>query len=230
MGLWLPTTLVRFIDAMAQQPEMSIFYGPMSPTDTSGCGVRGRTKPCHSGWICDQLFHCSFVHVPTVVCRKSILQEVGGFDANLPVCEDYDLWLRVSTKYQFGLIAEPLALRRLHGDRLSKRSMSRNLAVKAQVLQRFYAAHAADGKLEPRAAMRRLARVCFVAGREAFREKHYEEAVELCQASRAYGQSMLRSLPFIAISKMLMSRSTKDERAVEPTGVAAEAPLPKNLA
>jgi glycosyltransferase involved in cell wall biosynthesis len=47
----------------------------------------------------------------TVMLKKSLLEEVGLFDENLPACEDYDLWLRIASLYPIDLIADPLAVR-----------------------------------------------------------------------------------------------------------------------
>jgi glycosyltransferase involved in cell wall biosynthesis len=44
----------------------------------------------------------------TVICRRELLQEMRGFDENLTVCEDYDLWLRIAAKYPIPLIDEIL--------------------------------------------------------------------------------------------------------------------------
>lgn len=43
-----------------------------------------------------------------VMLRRSLLNEVGLFDPGLPVCEDYDLWLRISCRYPIYLIEKPL--------------------------------------------------------------------------------------------------------------------------
>ena len=39
-----------------------------------------------------------------VMFEKSLFLETGGFDESLTVCEDYDLWLRISMNYPVGLI------------------------------------------------------------------------------------------------------------------------------
>lgn len=190
--LWQPTKLERFLQALESDRSVRIFYGPMQPILADGTPVAGRTKPCHAGWITQTLFCSSFVHVPAVVCRRELLTRAGGFDRSLPVCEDYDLWLRVSLREAFGMLEEPLALRRLHPDRLSKSSMSRNLAVKAHVLQRFYESADAQRRLDPEVAAARLARVFHVAGRAAFRAGDFRLAAEYCRESRRYGGSSLR--------------------------------------
>jgi len=42
----------------------------------------------------------------SVILNKSIFKDIGYFDEKLKVCEDYDLWLRISYKYNMGLIKE----------------------------------------------------------------------------------------------------------------------------
>ena len=196
--LWHPTKLEVFLRAADAEPELNFFYGPMSPIDLQGNPVPGRTKPCHDGWITQELFCSSFVHVPTILCRRDAILAAGGFDDALPVCEDYELWLRLSVRERFGLIEEPLAKRRLHGNRLSKALMGRNLAVKAMVLQRFFESGVANGQLDHGVARARLARVLFVAGRAAFKDGRYQQAIELCRKSRSHGGSPLRTMPIIA--------------------------------
>jgi glycosyltransferase involved in cell wall biosynthesis len=46
-----------------------------------------------------------------VIMRRSLLEEVGLFDEDLPVCEDYDLWLRISCRHPVHLIDRYLLAR-----------------------------------------------------------------------------------------------------------------------
>ncbi|MFO7840140.1 MAG: glycosyltransferase [Desulfosalsimonadaceae bacterium] len=55
-----------------------------------------------------------------VMLKKSLFEEMGGFDEALPACEDYDLWLRVSARYPVHLIDRPLVVKTGgHSDQLS---------------------------------------------------------------------------------------------------------------
>ncbi len=55
-----------------------------------------------------------------VMLRRTLLKEVGLFDEKLPVCEDYDLWLRISCRYSIHLIDRELLVREGgHPDQLS---------------------------------------------------------------------------------------------------------------
>lgn len=63
------------------------------------------------------------IGVLTVMARKSLLNEVNGFDASLWGLEDQDLWIRIAMKEkEFGYLNEPLALYRI-----TETGMVRNL-------------------------------------------------------------------------------------------------------
>ncbi len=56
-----------------------------------------------------------------VMAKKALFAEIGGFDEDLPACEDYDLWLRVSCRYPVHLIQTPLIVKKGgHADQLSR--------------------------------------------------------------------------------------------------------------
>ena len=57
----------------------------------------------------------------SVICERALLDEVGGFDEDLSLCADWDLWVRLSARTTFAYVDEPLAMYRQ-----SIGSMSRN--------------------------------------------------------------------------------------------------------
>lgn len=57
----------------------------------------------------------------SVMLRRELLDEVGLFDESMPACEDYDLWLRVTSRHPVGYIPHPLLIKRGgHPDQLSR--------------------------------------------------------------------------------------------------------------
>lgn len=55
-----------------------------------------------------------------VMLKRSLLNEIGFFDEDLPVCEDYDLWLRITCRYPVYLIDQNLVIKTGgHDDQLS---------------------------------------------------------------------------------------------------------------
>ncbi len=61
----------------------------------------------------------SILTTSSVLVRREALEEVGGFDPTLRVCEDYDLWLRLLRDAPAGVEERPLVHYRLHGESLS---------------------------------------------------------------------------------------------------------------
>ena len=58
----------------------------------------------------------------SVVLNKQIFEEYGLFDENLEVCEDYDMWIRITAKEEVGFLDSPLVLKYGgHSDQLSKK-------------------------------------------------------------------------------------------------------------
>lgn len=96
-----------------------------------------------SGWIYPELLLDCEVWTSTVLVHRSVLDEVGGFDADLRIGEDYDLWLRASRVTPIVRVCRPLALYRMHPANTTTRLPARNHKgeVIARALQRWgYAA------------------------------------------------------------------------------------------
>lgn len=73
-----------------------------------------------AGWIFEVCLERCMISPSAVMINKQILEDVGMFDEDLPACEDYDLWLRVTHKYPVGLINEKLVVKTGgHSDQLS---------------------------------------------------------------------------------------------------------------
>jgi len=184
--MWHREKLACCMERARSDPAAAIVFHPMVEIDDAGNRVRGRSKRACGGRILDALFAHCFVHTPTVVVKRSVLREVGGFDTELAVCEDYQLWLRIAEGHAFHLISRPLAYRRLHQKRLSKSVMHRNMVLRAEMLERFYLESGTKGALNKRRAIRRLSRVFCSAGKANLRARHYADAYALLKRSLSY--------------------------------------------
>jgi len=86
-------------------------------------GVRVNQRKKHEkygGYIFDKCLDICRISPSSVLFRKNILDHIGWFDSQLPVCEDYDLWLRITSEYRILFIDEPLIIKYGgHDDQLS---------------------------------------------------------------------------------------------------------------
>ncbi len=73
------------------------------------------------GDIFEQSLRLCLVCCSSVMMKKSLFCETGGFDESLKTCEDYDLWLRILAKHEVGFIKKALVTKfGGHEDQLSK--------------------------------------------------------------------------------------------------------------
>lgn len=108
--VWLPRKL---------ELQMARFDGDVGLVH---CGVEFGTTiqlPRVEGDVADALLllEPDIIHGPgsTVVVRKRVAEEIGGFDPSLPASEDWDFIYRVATRYRVAHVAEPLVRYRKHG-------------------------------------------------------------------------------------------------------------------
>jgi GT2 family glycosyltransferase len=67
-----------------------------------------RVNPCNHhrkplGWVWELSLERCLVTPSGVLIKKSLFEKYGRFDETLPVCEDYDLWLKISRHQPVGL-------------------------------------------------------------------------------------------------------------------------------
>ena len=118
---WLPGKLSAQVDYFDAHPEARV-------CQTEEIWVRngmrvnpGKRHRKEEGMIFERSLALCLVSPSAVMMRRSLLDEVGLFDEQLPACEDYDLWLRIAWKYPIGLIDQPLIVKRGgHADQLSR--------------------------------------------------------------------------------------------------------------
>ena len=125
--LWLKEKLYLQMECMMADPETLICY-----TDEIWIrkGVRVNQMKKHrkySGMIFEYCLPLCIVSPSSVLINRQLIDEVGVFDETLEVCEDYDLWLRISARYPIHFIETPLIVKRGgHADQLSKKGQGQD--------------------------------------------------------------------------------------------------------
>jgi len=120
--LWEIGKLEAQVKWMQDHPECQAVY-----TDEIWIRNGVRVNPMfkhqkYSGDIFKQCLPLCIVSPSSVMLRKTLLDEVGVFDESMPVCEDYDLWLRIAVRYPFTFLNDQLIIKRGgHKDQLSRK-------------------------------------------------------------------------------------------------------------
>jgi GT2 family glycosyltransferase len=75
------------------------------------------------GWL-ERIALGQRLQTPCMVVRRSVYEQLGGFDARLTHSEDWEMWTRIAAAFPVAYEPEPLALYRVHGGSSSGRSRS----------------------------------------------------------------------------------------------------------
>lgn len=135
---WDRTKLAKQVPLFAR-PAVGVVYARGLFLDGSGntrvpATVR-RHGGARAGRVTTALLYDNIVPFSSAVVRRELLDQVGGFDENLAMAIDWDLWLRLSRLCEFDWVDEPLLHYRVgHGDQ-----MSRQILVRLECCERILA-------------------------------------------------------------------------------------------
>lgn len=166
--LRLPGSLDGQLRAIASDSSIAFCYGPALIGDSRRQLPTGEIYPieCPHGDIYWELLENNFIPMPSVLARKSSLLELNGFNTELNLVEDWDMWLRLSERWLVASVNEPVAIyRKAIADSLQMCSNSAELCKQA-----FRVQQTALESPRGRAASRRLRK--HVKGK--FRNRAYD--------------------------------------------------------
>ena len=129
---WLPEKLQRQVEVLDGSPQEvgAVYTGFVKIGLLTGKSIE-RVIPTKRGIIFQEMLTQNWVGTPsTVLLRKTCFQKVGLFDQALVFGPDYDMWIRISTEFQFEYIPEPLVRYFVH-----ENSMSANYALIIQGME-----------------------------------------------------------------------------------------------
>lgn len=105
---WLPDKLEKQMTAFLNE-DIGLVYCSYYVVDEELGDTHVRNADQYTGYIYDKLIFENFIgSTSCVVLRKSVVKEVGLFDVKMKASQDYDVWLRISSKYKVEALNEPL--------------------------------------------------------------------------------------------------------------------------
>ena len=132
----LPNAIELGVRSLQTQPEWAFVHGRYRYIDMAGNPAQhfdARVERIEDYY--EALLRRNFIGMSaTVMYRRAVLESVGGFLPTLPVCEDYELYLRICRAFPVGRHDEIVAEYRLHERSLS-RDYGRMLQASIKVLR-----------------------------------------------------------------------------------------------
>lgn len=119
---WLPEKLASQFEALHEQPGHRLVH-----CDEFWIRNGRRVNPANrhrkqGGWIFEHCLPLCVISPSAAIIHRNLLEKIGGFNEDLPACEDYDLWLRICSRHPVLYVDQPL-LRKYggHADQLSRK-------------------------------------------------------------------------------------------------------------
>jgi len=118
---WFPQKLEKQVMTLSQNLDIK-FCHTEEIWIRNGARINQMKKhQKYGGHIFNKCLDMCKISPSSVLFHQSILDNVGYFDKGLKVCEDYDLWLRITAKFPVLYIDEPLIKKYGgHEDQLSR--------------------------------------------------------------------------------------------------------------
>jgi glycosyltransferase involved in cell wall biosynthesis len=110
--LWLPQKLERQCELLSRQKEYRICYTDEEWRKDGRWMNQGKRHKKYSGWIYQKCLPLCIISPSSAVIHESVFETVGLFDERFPACEDYDLWLRISSHFPIYFLDEKLIVKR----------------------------------------------------------------------------------------------------------------------
>jgi len=110
--LWLPAKLERQLDLLRPPEPAPACYTEEVWHRRGRWANPRKVHAKHDGWIFPHCVPLCIVSPSSVLLRREVFDELGGFDESLPACEDYELWLRLAARYPVRLLPERLIVKR----------------------------------------------------------------------------------------------------------------------
>jgi glycosyltransferase involved in cell wall biosynthesis len=125
--VWLPEKLALQVASLRSHPQRGWSHTAYALIDESGellTGSLARRWPAVEGRILERWIKMEIsIAVPSVIVRRRLLEQLGGFDLNLRMCEDYDLFLRLAAESEIDGIRETLTHVRKHREHFRRDSI-----------------------------------------------------------------------------------------------------------
>jgi len=118
--LWKKGKLTKQVQTMIENQIDISYTDEIWIRNGERLNQRGRHRK-YSGMIFERCLPLCIISPSSVVIKRNVFDEVGLFDEDLPVCEDYDMWLRITSRYPVLFIDKLFIIKRGgHQDQLSR--------------------------------------------------------------------------------------------------------------
>lgn len=105
---WLEQRLKEQVKVLEQMPDLKLVHGEELWIRNNKRVKQKRIHKKSGGHIYKDCLGLCLISPSASLIKKEVLIELGGFNEEFPVCEDYDFWLKFTAKYEVGFVEIPI--------------------------------------------------------------------------------------------------------------------------
>lgn len=109
---WLPEKTQRQVEWLDARPEFGMVLCDVLRVNADGSPIdrfRRREQLPEDGQVLRWVLRNPALAPVSAMLRRTVYEQVGGFDASLRTAEDLDFHLRIAQRFPIGVVDEPLA-------------------------------------------------------------------------------------------------------------------------
>jgi len=99
--LFNPEKLAVQVGLFQEKPDIDVLFDDYELIDARGEIISRDNMERFSGSIYRKLLIDNFISINSTMVRRKCFDEMGKMDESIRFSDDYDLWLRFSTRYKF---------------------------------------------------------------------------------------------------------------------------------
>jgi glycosyltransferase involved in cell wall biosynthesis len=203
--LWEPTKLEKQVRCLEDNPAVGMVHTWMAEIDEQGKPTGGVMASNAEGEVWKQLVEQNTVACSSVMVRRCCFETLGVFAPRnaCPVdVEDWEMWIRIASRYPFAVIKEPLMRYRQHPNNTSKNWQSLEQAYRIVIEKAFNSAPSELLYLKNRSyghANLRLATKCLQSSDRDYKKAlHFRQQALIHYPQLRYSHESIRLLLAIA--------------------------------
>ncbi|MBN2057321.1 MAG: glycosyltransferase [Candidatus Saganbacteria bacterium] len=211
---WEPDKLKQTMAILEQDRTIDVVSHDLLAKNESGGSFLLPVGPLKDDMY-RQLLFCNRLLGSATVAKKSVMEEIGGFDGRPEFvhAEDYEAWLRLAEKRKkFSFLNKVLGTYRIHGQNLSsdyERALQDEVNVLKTHLKRYPFKNAIDKFVLPRRIMGRI--YYWIGTKHLQNGRWFKGAFYLARAIALSPEYFLRL--FSSLKKYLLLRSGRSTKA-----------------
>jgi glycosyltransferase involved in cell wall biosynthesis len=120
--LWKSEKLERQLSFLNDHPDVALVCSDYLVEQK---GERSRMRARHLDYRHEDVLERLYLRggpvlMSTVIIKKGVFQQIGGFDPSIPIGQDTDLWLRIAAEHSIHHLSVPLTIKRSRSDSVSE--------------------------------------------------------------------------------------------------------------